>query len=108
MNGLVVRRDVLSTEYVTVNVYADVDPLSDTVAIALVLSTDTDPTWLASSEWVPGQTWVDGMTPVQARCLVGPAGGDMTLDENFTYAVKVKVTDNPEVPVFTAYHIRGV
>lgn len=104
-----VERDVLGREFVVVALYCDVDPLGDTVAVALVTFDTLDtPAWLASSEWVPGQMWVDSDTPVFARALVGPGGGDVTLDRATTYTVKARITDDPEAPVIPCYKLKGV
>lgn len=105
----VVERDVLGTEFVVVALRSDFDPLTDTVRIALVTFDTLDtPDWLASSEWVPGQSWVDKDTPVFARALVGPDGGDMALDRGTSYTVKARISDDPETPVIPCYTLKGV
>jgi hypothetical protein len=106
MSAKPVERDVASLEYVKVDVTADVDPTGDPVYLALQSRADDTPTF-HTAEWAPGQTWQAG-SPVTARVLIGPGGGTQTLTKGTTYKVKVKVTDNPEVPVFTAFEIKGV
>jgi hypothetical protein len=97
----------LSTEFVKVRVDANVDgdplynPTGDSVAFAFV-ARDAEPT---SGDFVQG-SWEtqSNVTPnnttyiYKARCLVGPAGGFITLAQG-NYDVYVKITDNPEVPV---------
>lgn len=103
-----IRRDVLSLEYVKVDVFADVDPLSDTVRMTLAEPGTDNPTF-HTAEWTPGQTWTSRDEAVEARWLAGPASPDgVVLTKGAVYDVKVKVTDNPEVPVFTAYQLLGV
>lgn len=102
-----IERDVLGTEYVVVAVTSTADPLTDTVQVALIpRGTTTDPDWL-NAAWAPNQTWAAGKA-VNCRVLIGPDGGAATLTKGVTYTVKVRVTDNPETPVFSAYKIKGV
>lgn len=97
----------LSKEYVRVRVKAkeagaDVDPTADTVVMAFVA--DGEPaaldykaaTWETDTSTTPDTYY--------ARCLVGP-GGTVTLTDGL-YKVFVKVTDNPEVPVKHAGHLK--
>ncbi|WP_157875966.1 hypothetical protein [Peterkaempfera griseoplana] len=88
-----------SREYVLVSVTATVeaapyDPTGDLVEFSFP-GPGADPV-----TWVPG-SWdthpVPGTSTFTARCLVGP-GGDVTLAQG-RYAVWVRITDNPEVPV---------
>lgn len=91
----------LSTQNVLVPVRAfrqgqPYNPTADVVQMAFV------------SGWAEPQTWYTGSwawtTAVngyyQAQCLVGP-GGTVSLSQG-TYAVWVKITDNPEIPVINA------
>jgi hypothetical protein len=87
----------LSTEYVKTSVIAIVngtviDPTSDTVQMAFPLR-GVSP---VAGDWKAG-SWetVSGLR--YARCLVGPAGGTVTLAAGF-YDCWLKVTDSPEVP----------
>lgn len=103
------RRSVLSLEYVKVEVSSDVDPLSDTVRIALATDDQIDDPTFHTAEWAPGQTWTSRDTPVIARWLAGPGSPDaVELEAGVVYNVMVQVADNPEIPVFTAYQIEGV
>jgi len=103
-----VKRSVLSLEYVKVDVFSDVDPTGDAVKLALAAPGEIDAPTFHDGEWSPGQTWTSRDEPVEARCLFGPDGGAAELEPGVLYDVMVKVTDNPEVPVFTAYQILGV
>jgi len=79
-----VRAD--STEYLHVTLTTPDDITNNTVQ----LSFDNGTTW-HTAEHVAGGV----------RLLVGPAGGAVTLTPGLR-AVVVKVTDAPEVPIFTA------
>lgn len=90
-----------STEYVRVNVSALIggtihDPTGDPVSMAFIPSS-ADPT---DPDWHPG-TWETAGNVYKALCLVGPANGGVVLPDG-QYAVWVKVTDSPEVPVLRA------
>lgn len=89
----------LSTEYVEVFVRSTVhgyphDPSADTVAMAFIPdSRDPGP-----SDWHTGSWDTIGANRWVAQCLVGPAAGGVPLAAG-GYAIWVRVTDNPEVPV---------
>lgn len=76
------------------------DPTADTVQWGFQpssVSAATPPsTWVLGS-WETGTE--AGQTAYFARCLVGPAG-DFTPAQGSTYWVWLRITDNPEVPVF--------
>lgn len=89
----------LSTEYVQVPVSAVVstgivNPTSDQVQFAFVVSGDPAPGDWHSGSWetIPPGTYL-------AQCLVGPGTGGVPLSAGATYEIWVKITDNPEVPV---------
>jgi hypothetical protein len=91
----------LSTEYIQIPVAAVVngeayDPTGDTVQFAFK-PIGADP---GNTDWTGG-SWAS-LTPVNgfyyAQCLVGPQNGGTVLPVA-TYAIWIKVTDNPEVPV---------
>lgn len=96
-----VSLSVLSTEYVQIPVSALVDgaatnPTADTVQFAFK-QIGVDP---AGGDWLTG-SWastssVNGF--YYAQVLVGPAGAGNVLPVG-TYAIWLKVIDNPEVPV---------
>jgi hypothetical protein len=67
------------------------DPTGDTVQMAFVAH-GVNP---GSSDW-KAAAWETADGIYLARCLVGPAAVVLAVG---TYAVWVKVTDNPEVPV---------
>lgn len=93
----------LSTEYFEV-------PVEFKVNGAVINPTTTDPVQMAfmprnvdpgSSDWVNGSWEVDTSQPTPvywARALVGPGAGGKNLAKG-VYAVWLKVTDNPEIPV---------
>ena len=92
-----------STEYVQVPVQATIagapyNPTSDVVAMQFVL---------AGGSQEPTGTWNTGswVTTAQgtyiAQCLVGPANSGVVLPPG-TYAIWVRITDNPEIPVRAA------
>lgn len=89
----------LSLEYVRVPVSAvaagvAVNPTGDTVQLAFITPL-TNPT---SGDWKAGSWDTEAATGTYfAQCLIGPSG-TITLAAG-TYAVWVKVTDNPEIPV---------
>jgi hypothetical protein len=90
-----------SLQYVGVDVRATLagvatDPTSDTVKMAFVApaAIPNSGDW-NSATWSTDST---GKTPIYtAFCLIGP-GGTIALTAG-TYAVFVKVTDAPEIPV---------
>jgi hypothetical protein len=87
----------LSTEYVLVQVSftvsgAAVSPTGDTVQMAFTHGGALP----ASGDW-HSASWETAGTQYYARCLVGPASGVILAPG--TYAVWVKITDSPEVPV---------
>lgn len=89
----------LSTEYVEVVVRSTVhgyphDPSTDVVAMAFILG-GSNP---GPSDWHTGSWDTVGATRWVAQCLVGPGAGGVPLSAG-TYAIWVRVTDNPEVPV---------
>jgi hypothetical protein len=93
----------LSTQYVQVPVEAIVsgaayNPTGDTVRMAFMAD------WArpASGDW-NSAIWSHSTAPgiYLAQCLVGPGGGGIALDPG-SYDIWVQVTDNPEIPVFTA------
>lgn len=89
----------LSTEYVKVPVAATVngaviDPTGDPVSMAF-MALGLAP---SGGDWKTG-SWETIGTTRYARCLVGPAGGVITLVKDTTYALWLKVTDSPEAPV---------
>ena len=95
----------LSTPYVKVPVAArkngaPYNPTSDSVQFAFMPTAVQVP---VTADWVSG-SWENVPTniiyPYNAQCLVGPSGSTvLTLG---TYVMYLKVTDNPEIPVFTA------
>jgi hypothetical protein len=94
------RQSAASLEYVNVRVTAKLvktayNPTTKPVDMAFV-STSSSP---ADDDWNTAE-WetVDG--EYIAKCLVGPTG-TRSLDPG-TYAVYVRVTDDPEVPVIYA------
>lgn len=95
----VVTLSSLSTEYVQAPVSATVDgvpvdPTSDRVQFAFMPTGTPD-----VSDWHDG-SW-STLTPATyiAQILVGPGNGGVSLSAGSTYAIWVKVTDNPEAPV---------
>lgn len=88
---------------VTDDTGAAVDPTSDPVAMAFTAN-GADP---VSGDWKTASWTTDatGARPVyRARCLVGPAG-TVTLTAGL-YAVWVRITDSPEIPVIPAGYLR--
>ncbi len=92
----------LSTQYVHVPVQgsvnnAPIDPTTDIVQFAFVANGVGPPiTWYVGA-WDTGSSG-----PVYtARILVGPVNGDVVLSIG-SYAVYVKISDSPEVPVLPA------
>ncbi len=100
----------LSKEYVRVAVAAEeagaaVNPTLDVVQMAFTLN-DAEP---VAGDWKAATWETDASTTpatYYARCLVGPAG-TVVLGAGI-YAVSVKVTDNPEVPVRKAGYVRVI
>lgn len=98
------RVSVKSLEFVQAAVRGEkdgveVDPTADPVAMAFVAVG----AYPAGGDWKPAQWETETKGPLKtylASCLVGP-GGIVTLAAG-RYAVYVKVTDNPEVPVIAA------
>ena len=94
----------LSTQYVIIPVNATVagqthSPLADVVQFAFLANPSASP---QVSDWVAGSwdTSNNSLFPYLAQCLVGPLG-TITLGQG-TYIIWLKITDNPEVPVFQA------
>lgn len=99
-----------SLEYVRVRVEAIqsgsfYDPTADAVAMAFI-GGNADP---VSGDWKTA-SWDSDTTATpavyRAQCLVGPAG-TVTLTAG-VYAVWVKITDSPEIPVKRAGQIKIV
>lgn len=94
----------LSTEFVQVEVRGEkngeeYDPTADPVWMAFV-APGTQP---AAADWKGGQWETETAGPLAtylASCLVGPSG--IVMLPQATYAIFVKFTDNPEVPVIAA------
>jgi hypothetical protein len=89
----------LSTEYVQVPVSATVNgvainPTSDPVQFAFMAAGNPGLT-----DWHTGSWSTVAPTTYLAQCLVGPGNGGVPLLAGSTYAIWVKVTDSPEVPV---------
>ena len=96
----VINQSVLSTPYIQVPVTVlsppGYDPTPDVVEFAFTPATYPATT---PSAWVTG-SWADVTGPPWwAQCLVGPGTGGTPLTIG-TWQVWVRVTDNPEVPVF--------
>lgn len=100
-----------STEYVYVPVGAKasgvaVDPTSDTAVMAFLAGAGPP----ESGDWKTASWDTDPTTTpptYQARCLIGPSGGTVTLTAGI-WTVWVKVTDSPEIPVKRAGQIKIV
>jgi hypothetical protein len=95
----------LSTQYVIIPVNAQksgvsYNPTNDVIQFAFLLNINAYP---QLSDWVPGSwdTGSNSLYPYLAECLVGPNGGAINLAIG-TYNIFLKVTDNPEIPVFLA------
>lgn len=94
----------LSTEFVQIEVRAEkdgsqYDPSADPVWMAFVTIGDQP----APADWKGSQWETETRGPLQtflASCLVGPTG--ITTLAAGLYAIFVKITDNPEVPVIAA------
>lgn len=94
-----------TAEYIKFDVTAPVDPLSDSVYVALVpRGKDRTAEDFEDAEWTPGQTWVDADTELQVRRFLPAA----TLAKSTTYKAAVKITDDPESPVIPAGSVKGV
>lgn len=94
----------LSTQYIPAQVSAtkagvSYNPTSDAVFMAFKQG-NVQP---SAGDWVAG-VWDTAGTAYYALCLVGPSGG-ITLTAG-VWNVWVKVTDNPEIPVFLAGQIQ--
>ena len=76
------------------------NPTGDTVQFAFMPTPTQVP---GNTDWVSG-SWdtssASMLYPYSCKCLVGPAG-TITLGIG-NYVVYVKITDSPEIPVFTA------
>ncbi len=88
-----------SLEYVLVSVTANVNgapynPTVDSVQFAFPPAGSAPTTWYAGS-WDSNP--VPGTSTYTAKCLVGPGGTTQLVAGS--YAVYVKITDNPEIPV---------
>jgi hypothetical protein len=96
----------LSTEYAIIPVAVNkagiaYNPTSDTVQFAFMPTATQIP---GVSDWVAGAWETDTaniMYPYNAKCLVGPTGGAITLGTG-TYVIYLKITDSPEIPVLVA------
>ncbi len=88
-----------STQYVPVIVTAmGGDPTADVVAMAFTTGTDPQPSDWQSASWDTSSAL--GSNQYLAQCLVGPAGAiQLAVGQ---YAIWVKVTDNPEIPILPA------
>lgn len=97
----------VSTQYIYVPVTATlpngntINPTSDTVQFAFLgpfnsVSQAIEQTPTSATNWQTA-SWASG-TPYTAQCLVGPNGGVVALAIG-TYAIYLKITDNPEIPV---------
>jgi hypothetical protein len=88
-----------STLYVQVPIQATVsgtpyDPTGDAVAMAFMPGSGQP----GSGDWNTGSWQTTAQGIYLAQCLVGPENSGVVLAPG-TYAVFVKITDNPEVPV---------
>ena len=97
MAGIVISS--LSTVYVQVPIYAVLagqayNPTGDVVAMAFTLNGASPASWNTAS-WTSGP----GAGSYLAQILVGPGAGGLNLGAG-SWTTWVKVTDNPEVPVF--------
>jgi hypothetical protein len=98
---ITISMSVLSTQYVLIPVFTTVagvtiDPTSDPVVFAFKQA-GAEP---VTGDWVTG-SWMTGVTSPGtfiAQCLIGPDGGTTTPTPG-AYAIWVKITDSPEVPV---------
>jgi hypothetical protein len=90
-----------SLEYVQVPVHAEssgaqINPTTDAVHMAFLPGSQAP----EAGDWKSGSWDTDATTTpttYRAQCLVGPSG-TVTLTRG-TYAVWVKITDSPEVPM---------
>jgi hypothetical protein len=92
----------LSTQFVIIPVNAIIsgqthNPTADTVQFAFLANPAASP---LNTDWVAGSwdTANNANYPYLAQCLVGPSG-TITLGTG-AYTIWMKVTDNPETPVF--------
>ena len=90
----------LSTEYVQVQVTFTVDgvsanPTGDAVQMAFMQGGAIP----ANTDW-HSATWHTSGSTYFAQCLVGPANGGISLNPG-NYNVWLKVTDSPEIPVWS-------
>lgn len=98
-----------STEFIRVPIAAQssgvaANPTGDTVVMAFLAGAGPP----ESGDWKTASWDTDATTyppTYAAQCLVGPAGGTVTLAAG-VYSVWVKVTDSPEVPVKRAGQIK--
>jgi len=79
---------------VTVTVPIGINPTGDTVQMAFLAT--PPPTQPTSEDWVTA-TWLSTSAPYTALCLVGP-GGTTQLTQG-QWAVWIKITASPEIPV---------
>lgn len=101
----------VSTEYVQVPMAAlssgtPVDPTADTVTMAFLAGAGPP----VSGDWKTASWDTDASTyppTYRAQCLVGPAGGTVTLTAG-VWSVWVKVADSPETPVKHSGQIKVV
>jgi hypothetical protein len=101
MSSASVSLSHLATEFVIIPVNVTksgvlANPTADTVQFAFLLNPTASP---QLSDWVNGSwdTSSNSIYSYLAQCLVGPVGA-ITLGTG-TYAMWLKITDNPEVPV---------
>lgn len=88
-----------SLQYVPVIVTAmGGNPTTDTVMMAFTTGTDPQPGDWKTAAWDTSAPL--GSNQFLAQCLVGP-GGTVQLAAG-QYAIWVKVTDNPEIPILPA------
>lgn len=100
VRGDPVIQSVLSTAYVQVSVTATLagsayNPTADAIQMAFTV-VGTDP---VLADWKTG-SWTTALATGSylAQCLIGPGVGGTALTRG-TYAVWVKITDSPEIPV---------
>lgn len=95
--------NVAATDDLPVFITAPVDPLGYPVDVAFCprrSTVDVDTIWHPAT-WVPGQTWVAGKE-VQARVLIGPNGGVVTLEPARRYDVYVRIAADAATPIQSA------
>jgi hypothetical protein len=96
---------VRTAEYMHFDVTASVDPLADTVKVALPeRRTPPEDIDYQSAEWMPAQAWVDPSTVLTVRLFVDKD----TLTRGTKYDAWVQISDSPEVPEIFAGVVKGV